>query len=59
MGTASPRQAQILQKSEARQLAAMIYHRLTLPRAKAKLDKLADMPHQPTQMIPLESIGGD
>lgn len=37
-------------KSELRQLAAMVYHRLTLPSARAKLDELAKMPHQPTRL---------
>lgn len=38
-------------RSDVRQVAAMIYHRLTLPAAQARLDKLAQMPHRPTQMI--------
>ena len=37
-------------KSELRQLAAMVYHRLTLPSARAKLDELAKLPHQPTRL---------
>jgi hypothetical protein len=28
----------------------MVYHRLTLPSARAKLDELAKMPHQPTRL---------
>jgi radical SAM superfamily enzyme YgiQ (UPF0313 family) len=44
-------------KTHLRQLAAMVYHRLTLPRETAKLDALAKLPHRPTQMtIPVESI---
>ncbi|MCA9907404.1 MAG: radical SAM protein [Anaerolineae bacterium] len=37
-----------------RQSAAMIYHRLTLPAARAELDRLATLPHAPTQVV----IGG-
>jgi anaerobic magnesium-protoporphyrin IX monomethyl ester cyclase len=37
-------------KSELRQLAAMVYHRLTLPSARGKLDELAKLPHQPTRL---------
>jgi anaerobic magnesium-protoporphyrin IX monomethyl ester cyclase len=37
-------------KSELRQLGAMVYHRVTLPSARAKLDELAKMPHQPTRL---------
>jgi radical SAM superfamily enzyme YgiQ (UPF0313 family) len=33
-----------------RQIAAMIYHRLTLPGAVAKLDELAKLPHEPTKV---------
>jgi anaerobic magnesium-protoporphyrin IX monomethyl ester cyclase len=33
-----------------RQTAAMIYHRLTLPAAIDKLDKLALLPHEPTRL---------
>ncbi|MBZ0307703.1 MAG: B12-binding domain-containing radical SAM protein, partial [Anaerolineae bacterium] len=38
-------------RSDVRQVAAMIYHRLTLPAAQARLNRLAQMPHRPTQMI--------
>lgn len=38
-------------RHDARQLAAMLYHRLTLPAAQAQLDRLAQLPHRPTQMI--------
>jgi anaerobic magnesium-protoporphyrin IX monomethyl ester cyclase len=37
-----------LRPGHIRQTAAMIYHRLTLPGAVAKLDKLALLPHEPT-----------
>ncbi len=30
--------------------ASMVYHRLTLPAAVAQLDRLAQLPHEPTQM---------
>ncbi len=33
-----------------KQSAAMIYHRLTLPSAVAKLDSLAQLPHEPTRV---------
>jgi anaerobic magnesium-protoporphyrin IX monomethyl ester cyclase len=33
-----------------RDTAAMIYHRLTLPGAVARLDALAQLPHEPTRM---------
>jgi radical SAM superfamily enzyme YgiQ (UPF0313 family) len=48
-------------KSDLRQLGAMLYHRLTLGRAEAKLDQLAHLPHRPTQQvhIPLESVSGN
>ena len=39
-----------LRPSHLRQTAAMIYHRLTLPSARAKLDRLADLPHTPTRV---------
>jgi len=39
-----------LRSSHIRQTAAMIYHRLTLPGAVAKLDKLALLPHEPTKL---------
>jgi radical SAM superfamily enzyme YgiQ (UPF0313 family) len=35
-----------------RQIAAMIYHRLSLPLAQSKLDSLARLPHRPTQLLP-------
>jgi radical SAM superfamily enzyme YgiQ (UPF0313 family) len=44
-------------KTHLRQLIALVYHRLTLPRETAKLDELAKLPHRPTQMtVPVESI---
>lgn len=44
---------------DLRRIAAMIYHRLTLPIETAKLDKLAKLPHRPTQMlIPIEPVAG-
>ena len=33
-----------------RQTAAMIYHQITLPAARARLDQLADAPHEPTPL---------
>jgi anaerobic magnesium-protoporphyrin IX monomethyl ester cyclase len=39
-----------MRPSHIRQTAAMIYHRLTLPGAVAKLDKLAELPHEPTRV---------
>ncbi len=39
-----------LRPTHIRQTAAMIYHRVTLPVARAKLDQLAQIPHQPTQV---------
>ena len=55
------RRAQIKpwRKSELRQLAAMIYHRLTLSSARGKLDELAKMPHNPTRMtLPMAEQSG-
>ncbi len=40
-----------LRPGHLRQTAAMIYHRLTLPGAVAKLDKLAALPHEPTPIV--------
>jgi anaerobic magnesium-protoporphyrin IX monomethyl ester cyclase len=39
-----------LRPGHLRGTAAMIYHRLTLPGAVARLDELARLPHQPTQL---------
>ena len=39
-----------LHPSLLRQTAAMIYHRVTLPAAERKLDKLAKLPHKPTRL---------
>ncbi|MBZ0283040.1 MAG: B12-binding domain-containing radical SAM protein [Anaerolineae bacterium] len=39
-----------LRPSHIKQTAAMIYHRLTLPGAVAKLDELAKLPHEPTRV---------
>jgi anaerobic magnesium-protoporphyrin IX monomethyl ester cyclase len=39
-----------LRTSHLKQTAAMIYHRLTLPNAIAKLDDLAKLPHEPTRL---------
>ncbi len=44
------KQPQNLRPSHLRQLAAMIYHRATLPLAERKLDQLATLPHEPTKM---------
>lgn len=38
-----------LRPAHLRQTAAMIYHRLTLASAQAKLDALAALPHEPTR----------
>jgi anaerobic magnesium-protoporphyrin IX monomethyl ester cyclase len=37
-----------LRPAHGRRAAIMIYHRLTLPLAKRKLDRLARLPHKPT-----------
>ena len=39
-----------LRPSLLKQTAAMIYHRVTLPGAVAKLDELALLPHEPTRV---------
>lgn len=39
-----------LRPGHLRRTAAMIYHRLTLPSAVAKLDALAQLPHEPTRV---------
>ena len=39
-----------LRPAMLKQTAAMIYHRLTLPSAIAKLDELAKLPHEPTRL---------
>jgi anaerobic magnesium-protoporphyrin IX monomethyl ester cyclase len=39
-----------LRPAHIKQTAAMIYHRLTLPAAVSKLDKLATLPHEPTRL---------
>jgi len=39
-----------LRPAHIKQTAAMIYHRLTLPGAVAKLDQLAMLPHEPTRL---------
>ncbi|MBI5671410.1 MAG: radical SAM protein [Chloroflexi bacterium] len=39
-----------LRPGHLRQTAAMIYHRLTLPGAVARLDRLAALPHQPMRL---------
>jgi hypothetical protein len=46
-----------LRPAHAKQTAAMIYHRLTLPTAIAKLDQLALLPHEPTR-VPNVFISG-
>lgn len=43
-----------LRPGHLRRTAAMIYHRLTLPGAQRKLDKLAELPHQPLQLPNVE-----
>ncbi len=39
-----------LRPAMLKQTASMIYHRLTLPGAVAKLDELAKLPHEPTRV---------
>ncbi|MBA3873998.1 MAG: radical SAM protein, partial [Anaerolineae bacterium] len=39
-----------LRPSMLKQTASMIYHRLTLPGAVAKLDELSKLPHEPTRV---------
>mgnify|MGYP005848277391 CR=1 FL=1 len=39
-----------LRPGHVRRTAAMIYHRLTLPHAVARLDALAQLPHEPTRV---------
>ena len=39
-----------LRPAMLKQTASMIYHRLTLPAAVAKLDELAKLPHEPTRV---------
>ena len=39
-----------LRPAMLKQTASMIYHRLTLPAAIAKLDELAKLPHEPTRL---------
>lgn len=39
-----------LQGTQLRQIAAMLYHRVTLPFAEYQLDKLAQLPHEPTKL---------
>lgn len=39
-----------LRPAHIRQIAAMIYHWLTLPSAQRKLDRLARLPHEPTRL---------
>jgi anaerobic magnesium-protoporphyrin IX monomethyl ester cyclase len=40
--------------SHVRDLAAMIYHRITLPAAQARLDVLAALPHEPMRLPNVE-----
>jgi anaerobic magnesium-protoporphyrin IX monomethyl ester cyclase len=44
------RQVRAGQRVPARRLGAMVYHRLTLPLATAKLDRLAKLPHESTRL---------
>ena len=44
------RQPRNLRPSHLRTTAAMIYHRLTLPSAIKELDRLAQLPHEPTRL---------
>ena len=39
-----------LRGSHLRRAASMIYHQITLPNARAKLDQLAQLPHEPTRV---------
>jgi anaerobic magnesium-protoporphyrin IX monomethyl ester cyclase len=44
------RQPNRLRPAHLKQTAAMIYHRLTLPAAQATLNRLAQLPHEPTRL---------
>jgi anaerobic magnesium-protoporphyrin IX monomethyl ester cyclase len=44
------RQPMRARPAHVRRAAAMVAHRLTLPRAVAKLDRLAALPHEPTRV---------
>jgi anaerobic magnesium-protoporphyrin IX monomethyl ester cyclase len=39
-----------LRGSHLKRAASMIYHQITLPAARAKLDQLAQLPHEPTRI---------
>lgn len=44
------RQPSALRPAHLRRSAAMIYHQITLPAARSRLDALAKLPHQPTRV---------
>ncbi|MDQ7023958.1 MAG: radical SAM protein [Anaerolineae bacterium] len=48
-----------LRPSHLRQIASMIYHRLTLALANHELDKLSQLPHEPTKLpnVVLDDMG--
>ncbi len=52
------RQPGVRELPSPRRLAAMAYHRLTLPLATARLDRLARMPHEPTR-LPNVAVQGE
>jgi anaerobic magnesium-protoporphyrin IX monomethyl ester cyclase len=43
-------QPQNLRSSHLKQVASMLYHRFTLPAAERELNKLAELPHEPTHL---------
>jgi anaerobic magnesium-protoporphyrin IX monomethyl ester cyclase len=47
-------QPQNLRSSHLKQMASMLYHRFTLPMAERELDKLAQLPHEPTRLPNVE-----
>ncbi len=49
LGTLAKNPARV-RLDHARRAAAMVYHRLTLPAAQAKLNQLAQLPHEPTRI---------
>jgi radical SAM superfamily enzyme YgiQ (UPF0313 family) len=45
-----------LKPSDWRRLGAMVYHRLSLPLARRRLEQLAQVPSQPKEIIPLTGV---
>lgn len=50
------RQPSALRPGHLRRAAALIYHQLTLPAARSRLDALARLPHQPTRVASITPI---